>query len=253
VEGCDEGIRTDLANRDPAFAFGGDLGQHFPTAISSDTIMMSPNLESLSAVRAAYQGDSPSLYDLPEIRVIVSALAERDGVVRYAQFTPPSTLRTDHVLTAEDMPTEEAAAIAATLDFSPMPVPSFITLVDMPTEEIEYSYVMLSYPSAAEAESTLEEMISRYETMPSIVRSGSTIQEIIASRGGSLSDSYVYESESGSSSVAVLVFENPQPEYEMASGGGTMLMLNSALVHRLFINMMLGRDVLWFAPDVDVE
>lgn len=255
VEGCDQGNKMDIRTRDPRFVFGGDLGRHFPTLVSDSQLLMSPDFDSLSSVQTVAQGEGQSLYDAPEIRAIVDELGERAGIVRDLQLISPFTAGLDQALMPDLLsPDSDALEGLRDLDYDTLPLPVYLGFADMPTAEYEYSVILFSYADSSTAQMALDELLVRYETVPSIMRPDSSIQEIIASRGGSLSDTYVYESESSSYSVAVLVFENPQPEYEIdsPSNGDTLVLLQSALVHRLFYDMLLSRDVLWFSNEIEI-
>ena len=66
----DGGQALDLKRRDPAFLFGGNIGQSWPVAISGDLLFSSPDE---SAVRAAAEGKEAPLWSLGPVKGLVSA------------------------------------------------------------------------------------------------------------------------------------------------------------------------------------
>ena len=196
VEGCDQGTTLNIADRDPLFAFGGSFGQHHPLALTADAILTSPDAANVEALRAVYRGDSDSLYDAPDIRVMVNALAARDGVVRGASFVPASAADLDPAAMLNLVSPEQQSALAA-LNFGTLPPPVSIGLVDMPTAEMEYSYVLLSYGDVDTAQTALDELLNRFDQVPSLAAEGATLKSLLEGRGASLTDHYVYQSDSG--------------------------------------------------------
>ncbi len=252
VEGCDQGMKLNIADRDALFAFGGSFGQHHPLALTADAILTSPDAANVEALRLVYRGDSDSLYDAPDIRVMVDALAARDGVVRGASFVPASAAGLDPAAMLNLVSPDQQSALSA-LNFGTLPLPVSIGLVDMPTADAEYSYVLLSYGDADTAQTALDELLHRFEQVPSLAAEGATLKSLLEGRGASLTEHYVYQSDAGADSAAVIVFENPQPQYDVQPGDdGRLILLKSGQVYQLMLNMLYRRDMLWFVSSLDL-
>jgi len=89
--GCDGGMRLNLANRDASFAlFGGVFGRSYPAVLTGDLLAVGPVVAALDATLATAAGLAPSLLDRPEVAALVEAL-DVDAVVRQA-WLPVGTL-----------------------------------------------------------------------------------------------------------------------------------------------------------------
>ncbi|MBZ0287093.1 MAG: hypothetical protein K8I30_05720, partial [Anaerolineae bacterium] len=83
--GCDEGLKQNLTNRNPANPFGGVFGREEPVALLPGVVANSASYAVLSAILAAHQGDLASLADDPNILAAANVIAAK-GTLRQAQL-----------------------------------------------------------------------------------------------------------------------------------------------------------------------
>src|SRR5690606_74600 len=87
--GCENGLQTDLANRNPGNPFGGDLGRSEPLAIVSDSLLANSASDGLvETMIGTYQGEYNSLADADDYQALAQALADQGTIVQ-AQFLNP--------------------------------------------------------------------------------------------------------------------------------------------------------------------
>ena len=90
-DGCDKGLEQDLAGRDPADPFGGELGRRQPLAVSEDTLLSSAAIDTVDAMLATTLDVGPSLADDGSYAAVAEALAG-DGTLIQATLVPGTQL-----------------------------------------------------------------------------------------------------------------------------------------------------------------
>jgi hypothetical protein len=249
--GCDTGMMQDLPNRNPANLFGGDLGRRFPVLLMDDVVAASASDTEVEAVSEVYQGENESLADDPNFQTAVSAMygsfdVEDQPQLRQAYFVPA-----DAVAIVNDpafftqMTEEQIAAIRERLMTEmpdPLPLYQLVSLGDFGNSTHQYAQVVLVYSDEADAQTAIEIVSQRLETMNSM-RLAKSVQEILDDRQMELLEPVVYADEATGQYAAVFNFEYPLPtrgeQLEMAGLG-----------YRLFLDMIFSRDMLWIASEV---
>ena len=96
-DGCNKGLKLDIADRDPADPFGGELGRRQPLAVSEGTLLSSAAIETVDGMLDATRGARPSLADDPSYATVAEALAG-EGTLVQATFVPGTMLLFDPAL-----------------------------------------------------------------------------------------------------------------------------------------------------------
>lgn len=234
--GCDEGSRIDPPNRDATFVFGGVLGQRFPILLTEDFIGASPSLQAFMTIRARAEGRGFSLMDVPAIAAIANYLEDNATLVRQVTFVPATVLRFEEIPSAPD-----------DLAFGVLPQPGYFALVDAPTPDAEETHIILTYEDAETAESALEELLARYEVVPSTVAEDTLFNDLVEARDAEFVGGVVSEQEG--QALVVLTFSNAHPANTPDDGG---FIRQSAFTFNLLQQSLFRFDVLWFAPSLEV-
>ena len=86
-DGCDKGLEVDVAGRDPADPFGGELGRRQPLAVSEGTLLSSAAIDTVDAMLAATVDAGPSLADDGSYAAVAEAMAA-EGTLIQATLVP---------------------------------------------------------------------------------------------------------------------------------------------------------------------
>ena len=216
----DGGQALDLKRRDPAFLFGGNIGQSWPVAISPDLVFSSPDE---SAIRAAAEGKEPPLWSLGPVKGLVSAACR----VSPEETGEPAQL---YLLT----PDAAGLSVLSPWDAKPaVPLPAYtlFSLSQVFAQNSEWVLIGLSYPDASLASEAADALALRYE-QAALTRTGETFSGRVAAMGGEAGTPFITEDEDGSSSVVMPL------RFEILEEG-------APTAFRFFVNLLLSRDLGW--------
>ena len=216
----DGGQALDLKRRDPAFLFGGNIGQSWPVAISGDLLFSSPDE---SAVRAAAEGKEAPLWSLGPVKGLVSAA----GRVGPEETGEPAQL---YLLT----PDAAGLSVLSPWDAKPaVPLPAYTLffLSQAFAQNSEWVLIGLSYPDASLASEAADALAIRYE-QAALTRTGEKLSDRVAAMGGEAGEPFVIEAEDGSRSVILPL------RFSTLEG-------NAPMAFRFFANLLLSRDLGW--------
>lgn len=248
--GCDTGMQTNLANRDPANIFGGHIGRSQPLLLGEDWIASSPSDTALDSVVAAVSDETDSLADLPAYEVAANVLSAK-GTLLQAYFILPTAIGgsiTDILLMNSRMTQEQVEAILERLeaDFEPMPAYSLVVLAEVATAEEDLTVITLIYPDGETAAAAADVLPARIENYTSLVTQ-QAFSEMLEQRGVTSIDTEVVEGEERA--ALVLTLHAPLPGTDTPEGDSRPQQLG--MVYNLFVRSYMMRDLGWLATTLN--
>ena len=216
----DGGQALDMLRRDPAFLFGGNIGQSWPVALSGDLLFSSPDEE---AVRAAAGGKEPFLSSLAPLMALVNS-ADRVGPEETGELAQLYLLTPDAAGLPVLSPWDAPPAVH-------LPAYTLFSLSQAFAQDSEWVLIGLSYPDASQASEAADALAIRYE-QAALTRTGETFSDRVAAMGGEAGTPFITESEDGSSSVILPL------RFSTLEG-------NAPMAFRFFVNLLLSRDLGW--------
>lgn len=244
--GCDTGLEQNLAERQLADIFGGDLGRKFPRALVGD-VMLSAGLDTtLERMVEVSTDEGNSLADAEDIQALVAAI-DGDHYLRSAQIASPFDFPEFNpaVLLGERAIEEQIAELMERLEESRefMPLYSAVVFADIATSESESVVIGLAYLDEASATTAGETITSLINATESIVIRRPWA-ELIAERG-TLHAPEVFYAEDADRYVTLITISKPLPPNEP---GDMSMYIQSGMLYRLISDAFMRRDLMWLAP-----
>ncbi len=237
--GCDGGTEVDIANRNLANPFGGDLGREKPFIISDTTIVSMSIEQGLILVEDAIADKLDSLADNPAYLASLTPI-NRDNIIIQGAFIHPSEVILD---TASLVIDGDADAIEALMiESERLPFYQLVTILDTATDEEQVVYVVLVYRDPDSAQIATEVVPERLNTMESLAIQR-PIMELLAERGIDDIIAEVVIDEDNNRALAVFEFRAPLADNVEGDFG----LVPSSMIYRLFIDMVYQRDLAWIA------
>lgn len=208
------GNRMDLSKRDPAFLFGGDLGQSWPVILQPGVLASTPDKLGAQAIA---QGEIPTLMGHNELMSGVSVLLQQGDVAQMYALTP------------------EAGGLVIAGE-NALPRYELILLAHVFSEDAQHVIIALVYDdenAIAAAGELLTSRMMEEVTLPS----GEVLQSLVSQHRGEIVYPFVYDATGNP--VLITAFSFPLPHE--AQGG------SSRSPFRLFSDMLLRRDLGWLA------
>lgn len=248
--GCDSGMRQDLANRNPANIFGGQLGRSQPVLLGDEWLASSPSDVALNGVTEAVSGERETLADVPAYRLAAEALSAK-GTVLQAYFINPAQIGSslmDILLASSRLTQEQIEAIRERLatDFEPLLPYSLVVLAQVAAEDEDLTVVALVYPDAETAEAAGEILLERIENYTSFAVQR-PLNEMLEERGVTSMDTEVVEGDERA--TLLLTLHAPLPGTEVPDDAPTPRSLG--LVYAIFVRAYQQRDLGWLATVFD--
>ena len=237
-DGCDSGMQTNLANRNPANPFGGQLGRSEPLAILPGLLANSPDISVVEAMLDAFHGEQNSLAEAPDYHAIALAAAEQ-GSINQIQFVNPLDLMAldPAVLMLDANGIEQLQEV--TSGFEPLPVYSLAAIANVWDGSEQRALIMLAYGEEANAQAAAEELAKRMETFVPF-STGVPFSERLAEISGKVNPPAVYKDAETGYSVAIWSVRYPMPTNEAPEGER---LVASSLGFRFFIDALYRRDL----------
>lgn len=245
ADGCEAGLRVNLADVERGIPFGGDLGRHEPVAVSEGDILSSADSATLDAMLAAAAGEVPALAERPALEGFLTAL-DPNGWLIQATLVGPSVVIFDPALLLTEGDPGDAQARMRELEASLWPLPPWelLMLADQATAREQVVRVLLDYASAADAQVAAEVVPSRLRTLEGIA-GRSQLWEALRSAGVTdVSGSVV----PGAGERAVAVIELRAPLAADSPDLETGRFETSSRVYGVLIRSLMMRDTLWLMP-----
>lgn len=236
VSGCDDGLRLDLTNTNPANPFGGQFGRREPLLIAPGYLMDSPDYEQVKAMANALEGDQDSLADAPDYRA-AAEIAATNGTLVQIQFVSSA-------LISAPFASDDATQVAEEADMLPLyQLAAFAHRVEGDYQIAEIILIYGSETDAQDAAATLQDRISHYTSM-AIQKS---LLEILEEREITLEQPRVLQDSDTGNWATVIDFTSPVPGQEPNETDNQIA--QSGLNYRLLMNMLYQRDLAWLTPN----
>lgn len=236
--GCENGSQVDPANRNISNPFGGDLGRQKPFIVSDSMIIDSADLSLLLLAEDAVTDKVSSLADNANYMTAVHSV-DSDNMLTQALFIHPSQILLDTaplVMAGETEKIEELMEQAAGL-----PPYNLVMIADTATDREQVVYVTLVYRSLTDAETAIDVIPSRLESMESFLTQ-ELFSEMLAKRGVTDIVATATLDEETNLAMAVLKFHAPLADNEPDEILGYVA---SGIVYRQFVQMVFARDTNW--------
>ena len=250
--GCDAGMDVDLARADRSLPFGGEIGRSEPLAVSGHEVLNSADLATLEAMLAAADGEADSLADDPAYRALALAGDPAIPLIQ-ATFLPGGMLGLgpDIYRLLGGSP-EAATELLTRLDenFEPMPAADAVAILDGATDTEQVVTIALAYADEADAAIAADVLPRRLETL-SAASYEVALAELLADRGVTSVAASVQPAGEGTSAVARVEVRAPLAGAEPDQATGAPLA--SSDLYRLFIDLVMRRDLLWLVPVLPLE
>lgn len=203
--GCDTGAQSNLANRNTANPFGGDLGRSQPVLLGNGLVASSTDDQALNTVAAAIAAEAKTLADQPDYRAAAEAV-NSVGKVLQTYFISPLDVSSGSMAALfmnPNMTQEQVEALREQLldHFDPLPQYQLITLAHTVSGDEEQAIVALTYANAGAAQSAAEVIMQRLEAYTSLV-TRKPFLEMFTDNGVTI-DTSIYDPDSNRPTVIV--------------------------------------------------
>lgn len=236
---CTIGNRVNLANRELANIFGGDLGRNQPVGIVGDTAVFSAASETtFGGILSASNDELPFLADAPDFQAIAHTLGEL-GTVRQLLSSDPA------LLYAPDFPGMRTP--------DPQPegtLPPYIgwALADVVITEGEAGVIALVYDSAEAAAAAAAVLEQRLDTFPAMGGDG-VLRAGFISRGALRVETSTYADDlTGLHVVTIAIYAPPPADratIQQPEGGSFQAPEMSGRFYALLYRGFLLLDLPW--------
>jgi hypothetical protein len=250
--GCEAGMDVDLAAADPGLPFGAEIGRSEPLAVSTEVILDSADLATLEAMMAAADGESASLAEDRAYRAL--ALATDPGVtLTQATILPGGMLGLGpDIYQLLGLSPAEAADLITQLgdSFEPMPAAEAVAIVDGATATEQVVTIALAFADEADAATAADVLPRRLQDglAPSF---DAPLSALLAEHGVTSVTASVVPAGAGTLPVARVEVRAPLADAEPDPATGAPA--PSSDLYRLFIDMVMRRDLLWLVPVLPLE
>ncbi|MBI1278371.1 MAG: hypothetical protein GC179_09610 [Anaerolineaceae bacterium] len=175
ADGCDSGMKLNMADRNTANPFGGELGRSQPLIIKDGTLISSPNVTVMQDHIDSATGNEQSLADLPQYRAVVDAFTA-DGSLMQAYFwdgeliAQMSLLSPVSVILGERATPELVKKYFQDLlkTYKPIPAYQLLAFADVASDSEQIGEVALVYSTEADAKAAAEVLPARINDYVSI-------------------------------------------------------------------------------------
>ena len=250
--GCESGMDVDITTADRSLPFGSEIGRREPLAVSKDAILSSADLPTLESMMAAADGEAASLAEDGAYRAL--AMAGDPGVtLTQATFLPGGMLGLGpDIYRLLGLSPEEAAALITELGDSlePMPVADAVAILDGATDTEQVVTIGLAFADEADAAIAADVLPRRLADIPAVTFDAS-LATLLADHGvTSVTGSIV---PAGEGTLPVARIEVRAPLAAATPDPATGALAPSSDVYRLFIDLVMRRDLLWLVPVLPLE
>lgn len=251
VDGCDDGIWVNPANRNPANPFGGYLGRQEPIALLDELILNSPDIE---IVDAMLDDDIQPLSQSEDYQALVWVASEL-GLIRQVAFFSRNdssfySLNTlDRILPSMEQALASQSSVAD-LQVQISPLPSFplimiAEVVDMDAET-QTGLVLLPYEDEETANRALDAIQANLQSEDLVSLRTRQPYPMLMSERGELSFEVIYH-EPTNHYLAVVALQSSL--VKMPESDQDDMPEWTGLQFRLFMEMIISADTLWLVTD----
>ncbi len=175
ADGCESGSKLNMADRNPANPFGGELGRSQPLIIKDGTLISSPDETVMQNHVDLATGKEQSLADLPQYRAVADAFTA-DGSLLQAYFWDGELIAQMSLLSpASALFGQQATPELVKKYFQDMlktykPIPAYqlLAFADIASDSEQIGAVALVYDTEADAKIAVEALPARINDYTSI-------------------------------------------------------------------------------------
>lgn len=251
INGCDDGLTTNLDARNQANPFGGSLGRIEPILLLDRLILNSPDIEIVDMMIQAMGESMPTLADAGEYQAVVEVTADYGVIRQAALFSPESSLFiTLEELSSFPIPTDEIDALKEQVNLLPPYQLAMIADTADIDNETQSGVMVLVYNTETDATVALEAIQANLQADGLVsLQIRAPYYDIMTERGD-LAIEVVEHTRTGHYLVVVslqssLIYMPELDQEEIPEYTG--------LQFKLFLNMVYAPDTLWLAISDDGE
>jgi hypothetical protein len=250
--GCASGMDVDITTADRSLPFGSEIGRHEPLAVSKDAILSSADLPTLESMMAAADGEAASLAEDGAYRALALAGDPRVTLTQ-ATFLPGGMLGLGpDIYRLLGFSPEEAAALITELSDSlePMPVADAVAILDGATDMEQVVTIGLAFADEADA-AIAAEVLPRRLRDAQAPTFDAPLATLLADQGVTSVTGSVLPAGAGTLPVARI--EVRAPLAAATPDPATGALAPSSDLYRLFVDLVMRRDLLWLVPVLPLE
>lgn len=256
ADGCDVGSKMNIANRDPANPFGGELGRSQALIIKDGTLISSPNETVMGNHVDLMAGTEGSLADLPQYRAVVDAMTA-DGSLLQAYFwdgeliAQMSLLSPASILLGERATPELVKKYFQDMlkTYKPIPAYQLLAFADVVSDSEQIGEVALVYNTEADAQTAAAALPARMNEYVSVVVKQPFTKmledrmidepqiDIVSSNGKYVVVIKLATRKATTEEIQQFNISNPNPPEVTAPG----------LVYRMLVSAAMQRDLGWLS------
>jgi len=243
-KGCDSGTQMDLAQRNLANLFGGELGRSQPVLVGDRLVASSADIEVVKAIAGAVADPSTSLADQPDYRTAAQAITANGTLIQTYFINPTDIGSASSALVNANLSATQLKALTDQLqkDFVPVPAYNLVALADVATDTEQQALIALVYTTQDEAEAAANLFPDHLQNYTSLVTQ-QTFGDLLTKRGVTSVDTSVYPGKDRS--VLVVTLHAPLPSNAIPEDGSPLQA--SSLVYSLLVRAYMSRDLGWLA------
>lgn len=250
-DGCNEGLRTDLMNRQMANPFGGRLGQRQPIVVWPDRLLASTSFPVVNRMLDAADGDVPSLLDAPPYAAIANHFAENGDPLRQLLYIPATELILGdpvRLIIGEDGAMPE---VTPEVDMPDLPLYLLATIAETANINAseQYAHLLLVYASATQAERAVEALQARWDADLMSLAMRRSIPEMFEQLGAGEPTLTIHEDTATGAHIVRMTWTAPLVRGRSENEFG--MLMQSGLQFRLLYQMILNRDTALFSPSAN--
>lgn len=238
--GCDRGFTIDLANRNPANPFGGNLGRNEFAFVADGLFLNSPDPVTLQSAVEAFGNPQNSLAALPEVQTVGRILAGYPFVNAVMLVDPLQlSLADPAALLAPGVPPDQLEAFLSGFSGEPLAPYALAALAATADDAGEYGLVLLTYDNADDAEAAADVIDTRLATMISMA-TNQPFSEVYGAVGTLEPAQVVHDETTGLSTVVVRLAGEP-----LSRENTDETSIQSDRQYLRFVRGLMNRDLNW--------
>jgi hypothetical protein len=242
-EGCEDGLKQNLKDRNPVNPFGGQLGRKELLALLPGYLVNSPSDIVVENILAAHQKSQKSLAENPAVQASRHATGQT-GAIRQVQFWKLTDLESfDTQVGRTRLPPEVLNSVGN------LPAYSLAFLADTWQGSEQFALVGAVYDDPEIAKAAASELTKRAENYFS-VRVRQPFANILKTMQGRIEPAYVVKHAPSQKAVVVLTIRYPMPSNEKQDVGGREMFVASGLGFRFIVGELYTRAFYLLATSI---
>lgn len=243
---CSTGQNVDLASRDMANPFGGHLGRNQPVVIDENWIASSPTPRQLNYSQSGDDLQTTSLGESLDIIDAVNAIAPLGTVLQASLWDGMKIGSADNFPEILSNPNIDFASLGIDESLGEIGFYTLALVADITTEDEQIGLVAFTFSTPESAEASLQEMVNRLETLPSLMTSV-PFTEVLEQRNATIQTDII---QGETYAVGLLMLSTPKVTFEQLSEGINPDEVTAPSTLYSWLNhSIINRDNIWMAFD----